>query len=214
MIKALSLPQPQASLICPGRDQAPIKTIVTMKTATEYRGDLLICSTKRKPSLWTSAAPSVWCDRLINGDGWAAFPSPAWKGPQTSLPPLLPLPFGMVLGVARLADCVPIVGFIGPKCDVAERHLCVDGSTIVDFNPYPEGMWGPVADREDMPDRSDQAPYGDYSTDDKQRFGWLLDDIRSLSEPVPAKGRQGLWRPDDDLVGQVNEQLGTVGDRG
>jgi hypothetical protein len=36
-----------------------------------------------------------------------------------------------------------------------------------------------------------QKPYGDYSPG---RFAWLLADIKPLPEPIPARGRQGLWQ--------------------
>lgn len=41
-----------------------------------------------------------------------------------------------------------------------------------------------------------QKPYGDYSPG---RFAWLLADIKPLPEPIPAKGKQGLWNwtPDE-----------------
>lgn len=36
---------------------------------------------------------------------------------------------------------------------------------------------------------------------------WELADVRPLPEPVPAKGRQGLWIPDAELVEAVEVQL-------
>lgn len=35
-----------------------------------------------------------------------------------------------------------------------------------------------------------ELAFGDYSAG---RFAWQLEDIQVLPEPVPAKGRQGLW---------------------
>lgn len=38
---------------------------------------------------------------------------------------------------------------------------------------------------------SDQErAFGDYSPG---RFAWILEDIEPLAQPVPAKGKQGLW---------------------
>lgn len=34
-------------------------------------------------------------------------------------------------------------------------------------------------------------PYGDYSVG---RYIWLFEDICKLSEPIPATGRQGIWK--------------------
>lgn len=42
----------------------------------------------------------------------------------------------------------------------------------------------------DQREITDQAPYGHY---EPGRFGWLLEDIKTLPEPIPAKGKQGLW---------------------
>lgn len=36
---------------------------------------------------------------------------------------------------------------------------------------------------------------------------WTLTGVRALPEPIPAKGRLGLWRPSPDLVAQVLAQL-------
>lgn len=39
-------------------------------------------------------------------------------------------------------------------------------------------------------------------------IGWLLTDVVTLPDPVPAKGRQGLWRLDAATDAAVREQLG------
>ena len=36
---------------------------------------------------------------------------------------------------------------------------------------------------------------------------WELADVRPLTEPVPAKGKLGLWIPDAELVEAVEEQI-------
>jgi len=41
---------------------------------------------------------------------------------------------------------------------------------------------------------------GDWSRD---RFAWLFRNVRPLAEPVPCRGKQGLWTPDDDLMDRV-----------
>lgn len=40
--------------------------------------------------------------------------------------------------------------------------------------------------------------YGNYGPD---RFGWILEGIRPLAEPIPYKGRQGFFNIPDDLPG-------------
>ena len=37
--------------------------------------------------------------------------------------------------------------------------------------------------------------------------GWMLDDLRALAEPVPCRGRQGLWALPPDVERSVLERL-------
>jgi hypothetical protein len=39
---------------------------------------------------------------------------------------------------------------------------------------------------------------------------WELSNVRLLPEPVPAKGRLGLWRPDEDVLAAVLKQVSSV----
>jgi hypothetical protein len=55
----------------------------------------------------------------------------------------------------------------------------------------------------------DREPVGDP----QQRwwcgpYGWLLDDVVPLPTPVACRGRQGLWRLDEECAYLVDEQLG------
>lgn len=34
-------------------------------------------------------------------------------------------------------------------------------------------------------------------------FGWLLDDVRALAEPIPFKGKQGLWTVPEEIEKQI-----------
>ncbi len=47
-----------------------------------------------------------------------------------------------------------------------------------------------------------EADWGDYSPG---RYAWLFDIGRTLPEPIPARGRQGLWKPDENLRAQLLE---------
>jgi hypothetical protein len=73
------------------------------------------------------------------------------------------LPTGCVVATCRLIDCLP-----------TEAIGCLPGV----FDDYPEL------------DRPTERAFGNYDTG---RFAWVLDDIRKLSEPIPAKGALGLW---------------------
>lgn len=37
--------------------------------------------------------------------------------------------------------------------------------------------------------------------------GWILEDVRRLSEPIPCKGKLGLWKPDRALAEAVNLKI-------
>lgn len=38
---------------------------------------------------------------------------------------------------------------------------------------------------------------------------WVLHDLRTLPEPVPASGRLGLWHPNEQLLAAIEKQLAT-----
>lgn len=40
---------------------------------------------------------------------------------------------------------------------------------------------------------------------------WMLAGVRRLAEPVPARGKLGLWTPGDDLMMAVTRSLRTAG---
>jgi hypothetical protein len=43
--------------------------------------------------------------------------------------------------------------------------------------------------------------FGDYAPG---RYAWILDDIQPLPEPIPAKGKQGLWEWKEDKSLETN----------
>ncbi len=73
------------------------------------------------------------------------------------------LPFGAIVATCRLTACVP-------------TEVLDPGGTVFSVS---------------VPRLSDQElQFGDFS---KGRWGWLLEDIKMLPEPIPAKGALGLW---------------------
>lgn len=40
------------------------------------------------------------------------------------------------------------------------------------------------------------------------QYHWITDNVRLLETPIKARGKQGLWKPGDELVAEVREQLG------
>lgn len=41
----------------------------------------------------------------------------------------------------------------------------------------------------------------------ERTYHWTLTDVIALPEPVPTKGRLGIWTPDADLVAAVDAQV-------
>lgn len=39
------------------------------------------------------------------------------------------------------------------------------------------------------------------------RYAWELANLMPLPEPIPIKGRQGLWTPDSSIIQEVEKQL-------
>lgn len=123
------------------------------------------------------------------------------------------LPLGVVVATAIVSDALPIV---------AERE-CADypapeGGMLTISRPghpipsltrfvWKRNAWSlaPTLYQEDHQaetggrGRSDQIPLGDFTPG---RWGWLLTDVRRI-DPVPCKGRQGVWDLGYDLSEKV-----------
>lgn len=106
------------------------------------------------------------------------------------------LPLGAVVAVAELVDCVPIGGPTGFSTGLVEGEAPAFGdSDVLVRHPAMPGLSEEalILDRAGgtNEDVSDQLPYGDFRPG---RWGWILDHVEPLDEPVPAKGALGLWR--------------------
>lgn len=200
-MRAITLWQPWASLIAIGA-----KTIETRSWSTAYRGPLAIhagatlagiaglpgdCEGNEEGGWrygYVGAYQASYCHRSIDGEGtrgetWmvkfdASDPDPDFDGQ---------LPLGAVVATCELVDCAPIGGPMEFRTGIFEgdgpgRHVVIHdqirGRLMLDD---PNGR---------VTDISDQLPYGDFMLG---RWAWLLADIRPLAEPVPCRGRQGLW---------------------
>lgn len=185
-MKALTVRQPWAQLIALG-----VKSIETRSWSTGYRGPLAIHAGKAKPEAHLFGHhldPEAWeVGRLDPGA-----PRRLWQGSG----PIHDLPLGAVVAVADLVDVVPMIdGSLGwtEDSDTPPAALVLSWDTsamLVDTRAT-----GP------FPDYSDQLPYGDFAPG---RYAWLLDNVRPI-DPVPAKGRLGLWEPDAALRLQVGQ---------
>jgi len=101
------------------------------------------------------------------------------------------LPLGAIVATATLADCLPMVG---PGRDVPDAWP-IEWPLIEvgDMRGNPLVLWpSDGAGSYEASDISDQLPYGDFQPG---RWAWMLADITPC-DPVPAKGKQGLWNWD------------------
>lgn len=177
-MKALTVRQPWAQLIALG-----VKSIETRSWSTGFRGPLAVHAGRALPpkgDLHIGDYTVMW-----NGDDtWGmARHRPTYD--QSTWVRRLPL--GAVVAVADLVDVVPMV-----------EMFDTDAPSVI--GPAGDHWWHFPAD-ERHPDYGgriidDQVPYGDFTPG---RYAWLLDNVRPI-DPVPAKGRQGLWTPDAALA--------------
>lgn len=202
-LRALTIRQPWASLIAAG-----VKTIETRSWRTSYRGPVLIHAGKAEPLLHAyQALPLPQSMAWLRACRQAGLSSPdarqfvsGYQG--TWWPDARLMPLGAVVAVADLTDCVPIRASITVgEYDRNERCVQVPNPDLIQRACLME-RW--VGGGEVIKDIDDQLPLGDFTPG---RWALLLDDVRPLPEPVPAKGRPGVWTPDDDLTDHINKEM-------
>jgi hypothetical protein len=93
-MKALTICQPYADLICLPDDDARAKRVENRTWGTSYRGALLIHAGKSK--------------QWLSGDNYGLS--------------VAGMTFGAIVGVARLADCVAVRDFMGPTGEAIKRR--------------------------------------------------------------------------------------------
>lgn len=222
-MRALTIQQPWASLICPPAPHRPVKRVETRGQQTRYRGDLLICAGKSTegieslPGDCEGKIESGWVYGYV-GDFQACYcfrttdegrvgdaeltRTDLSTGPDFTVA----MPMGMAVGVARLAACLPIDPHVGHETEdwtPPDDHLyhLIDGMALfrqtVVGDPWQEA-------NVIQTDYTDQLPYGHYAAG---RFGWVLEEIRPLPQPIPVRGMPGMFTPPDDVVARVEEQL-------
>lgn len=166
-MRALTLWQPWASLVASGA-----KTIETRSWSTRYRGPLAIHAAKEPYR-------GAWSGDLLRAledlCGIENYPRA--------------LPLGAVVAICELVDVVPIVD--GHEVDAAAESLadCV----VATYYPLrdPPNRTLTALRRDVLVDVLDQLPLGDFAPG---RHAWILGAVRKLDSPLPAKGRQGLWK--------------------
>lgn len=166
-MKAITIFQPFASLIATGA-----KRIETRGWPTKYRGELAIHAGKTTPA-WVAelmSEPSELREICAKYLGWGGIDGRS----------LHDMPTGVIVATCELANCIEI----GPSpqriCTVCKGYLAACGHT----NRHTEQGVPPICGVED------EHILGDFTPG---RFAWMLTNIKPLPEPIPAKGKQGIW---------------------
>lgn len=218
-MKTLTLHQPWASLIAMG-----VKKIETRSWGTKYRGPLAIHAGQHRPPHMNlpplhSVGRTREEQREANRHCWMVIDTitdPAFMGPlptgkhvpkRAKTPTLFHphagpfahawdreagtdcieqgsavyLPLGAVVATCFLDACMPIVG-PGGRGDNVFPHLKRYGDDVLGI------AWVEGAECEWL---EDQLPYGDYRDG---RYAWVLKQVQPLAVPIPALGKQGLWK--------------------
>lgn len=159
-MKAITIYQPWASLIPLGA-----KKIETRSWATKYRGPIAIHA------------------------GLKPIPRD-YYGIRDFLPCVCDFPYGRIIAIADLVDCLVIDGYghdlnwLPGENDAESKFYYAYPANIKEPKAedfirigYPETMFG---------------YYPDCGFKKEPRYAWRMDNVRPI-EPVPAKGMQRLW---------------------
>jgi hypothetical protein len=173
-MRGLTLTQPWASLVAIGA-----KAVETRSWGTSYRGPIAIHAAKGYPAeAQHFALDSIATTALIVGMQRHHLPY------RHTFPD--DLPRGAIVAVARLANVLPIEDYRN-----LPKHECIaiDDEGFVRVWMYGTAF-GHALHVGDIQLVEHEAAFGDYTPG---RFGWLLEDVRPLAEPVVCRGNQGLW---------------------
>lgn len=152
------------------------KKIETRSWSTAYRGLLAIHAGKRFPD-----AERLLCAREPFFSALYQHNLVTARGyaPNQMLD-TTDLPLGAIVAVCELTACQPT------------NHIYAEGILVGWHNQA--GDWQLT---------SNERAFGDYSRD---RFAWLLANLRTLETPIPCKGAQGLWDVPPDIRDAIQRQ--------
>lgn len=105
------------------------------------------------------------------------------------------MPAGELVATCTITETVPITEQCGTDLH-SPAHLCVNAGYGLLHRPE-DDPWPDGATELDV---TDQLPFGDFTSG---RWAWLLDNIVKLDEPIPCRGRQGVWTVPDDIAARL-----------
>lgn len=173
-MKGISLWQPWASALALGS-----KLFETRGWQTKYRGELAIQAAQ------------------MRRDATALINTKPWRGALHEMT-LDAMPFGEIVCVATLIDCVPT------------ETIKLEGADETPPLDYIDHSWeSPWVEREGGGKSRQnyswmESEMGDFSDG---RFAWVFDNVRMLSTPLPFKASQGLFNVPDDIRSLLASQI-------
>lgn len=164
-MKALTIWQPWASLIACGA-----KRYETRSWPTKYRGPIAIHAAAKDPNKLPLQGKEA-LERAVREE------IDAGRCPEWCF-----MPTGAVIATAELVNVWHIVYHPGPNVDKA-RHIDIGAESMTEDKHDPHfGDYFVPTDKEII--------LGDWTPG---RYAWELANVKALPEPIPVKGKQGLW---------------------
>lgn len=145
------------------------KQFETRGWATAYRGPIAIHSAKKRYGPYSCELPVGFTDVAANAL-W-----PGVIGPCVIADNWDELPLGAVIATGELIACHQIVSVGWTGC--ADRRIAWVDENLCPH--YPSAR---------------EVLFGDWSSG---RYAWEIVNVRMLPEPIPVKGKQGLWNWDE-----------------
>lgn len=167
-IKAITIWQPWASLLACGA-----KKYETRSWATKYRGPIAIHAAKKDTHSVMLSLPHD-TSKAIYDCLYAHF------GIQGGA--LNRMTTGCIIATAELVNCWYIVYHPGTNVDVA-KHIPIGAESMTTDKHAPD-----FADY--FVPTETEILFGDWTPG---RYAWELANVQIFREPIPVKGRQGLW---------------------
>lgn len=144
-----------------------LKRIETRSWRSAYRGPLAIHASKTFPAWAEDCARNSAVFR--NALGWPDYPGTLTQEWLDEIAEdLKALPLGAIVATCRLVDYIPTSAGIYGTAN-GESGVILPGVGFI---------------------HGDELAFGNY---EPKRFAWILDEIKPLPVPIPAKGAQGLW---------------------
>lgn len=170
-MKAITLWQPWASLLACGA-----KKYETRSWSTKYRGPIAIHAGKFGYGPYACELSIGFTDTVINA---------LWPGttdPYAIVDNWDEFPKGEIIATAELVNCWHIVVNPGTNIDIA-KHIPIGAESMTNDKHDPHFADYFVPTEQEM-------LFGDWTPG---RYAWEFANMKIIQNPIPFKGKQGLW---------------------